>query len=276
MNTASQNYPGAAPSITPQDPGAAAGTASPADAYLSASAQALTAVVAAEMSKDAPVTPRDIAAAELRAGVVFDAARVEAVRTAAYEQAKAEDRAELAQAAEDREERGWVHSRWQAVGRLCEDRHPDDWLKVGEVLAVLEGRAPEMLPLTVRWDGTVAAPAGDGPGESTLVAGITARGGRAVLDHDQRLRLGERLLNQVHAAETCRTPGCGMADLDASDPSLYGWILLDVAGTEGGPRWWCTPQCVHAAVVAAAAELVADQAAGLEGGRGNVGGGGAL
>lgn len=178
--------------------------------YLTVSSQAVAAVVAAEMSKDKPVTPRDIAAAELDAGIIFDAERVEAVRAAAYEQAKAEDRAELAQ---DREARAWYHDRWSAVGRLCEDLHHDDVLKVGDVLAALDGRAPRTLPLTVWWDGTVTDPSGAGPGETILVAGVTARGGRAVLvlDQAESLRLGERLLSRVRPAESCWTPVPGPA-----------------------------------------------------------------
>ncbi|MCZ4609710.1 hypothetical protein O3S80_39280 [Streptomyces sp. Lzd4kr] len=228
--------------------------------------RAVAAVVAAEMSKDAPVTPRDIATAEVRAGIVFDPERIEAVRTAEREQARAEVRAELAHAAQDRAARDWYHDRWRAVGRLCEDRHLDDVLKVGEVLAAVDGRAPATLPLTVRWDGMVADPAGDGPGEATLVSGVTARGGHAVLvlDHDQRLRLGVHLLNQVHPAETCRTPGCGepqMSPDEARSPAMTGWIALEVAGAQGGgPRWWCTPLCAQAAMAAAGVELaIVDQ-----------------
>lgn len=188
--------------------------------YLTVSSQAVAAVVAAEMSKDKPVTPRDIAAAELDAGIIFDAERVEAVRAAAYEQAKAEDRAELAQ---DREARAWYHDRWSAVGRLCQDLHHDDVLKVGDVLAALDGRAPRTLPLTVRWDGTVADPAGDGPGETILVGGVTARGGRAVLVLDQAecLHLGERFLSQARPAESCWTPlssqAAGLDERDGAD-----------------------------------------------------------
>lgn len=226
--------------------------------------RAVAAVVAAEMSKDAPVTPRDIAAAEVVAGIVFDPERIEAVRTAEREQARAECRAELAQAVHDRETLAWFHARWRALGRLCEDHHLDDVLKVGEVLTALDDRAPATLPLTVRWDGTVADPAGDGPGESTLVAGVTARGGPAVLvlDQDQRLRLGGHLLNQVHPAEACCTPLCGTTSdqLAHSDPAVRGWVCLGVAGTEDGPRWWCGPACAQAAMTAAAAELADGEA----------------
>ncbi|MBD0837401.1 hypothetical protein [Streptomyces sp. TRM68416] len=224
--------------------------------------EAVAAVVAAEMAKDEPVTPRDIAAAELTAGVAFDAKRIEAVRTAEREQARAEFRAELVGASQDREALAWFHERCRAVGRLCDDRALDDTLRVGEVLAAVDGRTPAALPLTLTWDnGAVSDPAGDGPGEVTLVACTTARGGRAVLvlDDGERLRLGEHLLNHLQPAETCTTPGCGMAgeDLDASDPTVSGWILLDVAGTDSGPRWWCSPWCSSAALAAARAELAA-------------------
>lgn len=61
------------------------------------------------------------------------------------------------------------------------------------------------------------------------------------------------------AGEPCRTPGCGTTeDLDPSDPVAVGWIRLQVAGTGGGPRWYCNPWCVDAAIARAAAELAAE------------------
>jgi hypothetical protein len=54
----------------------------------------------------------------------------------------------------------------------------------------------------------------------------------------------------------CGTPGCGTdQDLDAGDPLVWGWIRMEVAGTEDGPRWYCNPWCVDAAIARAAAEL---------------------
>jgi hypothetical protein len=58
---------------------------------------------------------------------------------------------------------------------------------------------------------------------------------------------------------SCTTPGCGMADddLDLSDPTVWGWILLHVHGSLEPRRWLCSPWCVNAAMDAAAAELQA-------------------
>lgn len=61
----------------------------------------------------------------------------------------------------------------------------------------------------------------------------------------------------VPAGSACATPGCGTTDdLDPSDPAMWGWVRLEVAGTDGGPRWFCGAMCVGTAMVAAAAELV--------------------
>ncbi|MCM1976801.1 hypothetical protein [Streptomyces sp. G1] len=215
------------------------------------------------------MTPLDLAQAQHDRGILFDPERAQAIADAAREQALAECAADLAGARQDREALEWFHERCRAVGRLCDDRRPEDLLKVGEVLAAVDGRAPRALPLTIRWSGQVTGPAGDGPGETTLVGGTTARGGRAVLvlTEDERLRFGELLLSTVHTAEACTTPGCGMSgeDLDASDPTVSGWILVGVAGTETGPRWWCSPLCAQAAMAAAGAELAAaDRAAALD------------
>lgn len=57
-------------------------------------------------------------------------------------------------------------------------------------------------------------------------------------------------------AEQCATPGCGSTDdLDASDPALWGWIHMQVAGTDGPARWVCSAGCVGTVLSAAAAEL---------------------
>lgn len=187
----------------------------------------------------------------------YDARTVEDIAAEAGKQARAEVAAELTEAAHDRQTSEWFHDRCRAVARLCEDRNLDDRLTVGEVLAAVDGRAPTVLPLTVRWDDTVNGPAGDGPGATTLVGGITARGGKAVLvlDDEQRLALGGQLLATDRLTWACPTTGCGMTadELDGSGPPLFGWIRVRVAGVDGPPRWWCSPGCVHAALTAAAA-----------------------
>lgn len=62
----------------------------------------------------------------------------------------------------------------------------------------------------------------------------------------------------------CSTRGCGVpADaVDASDPTLWGWICVHVGGTDSPMRWVCSPSCAAAAITAGGAELAAqDQAA---------------
>ncbi|MFD9445478.1 hypothetical protein ACFWBR_42465 [Streptomyces sp. NPDC060006] len=190
---------------------------------------------------------------------LYDAPTVEAIAQSAVDQAQAETRAELTQAQQDRTALDWFHGRCRAVASLCDGRPLEDLLHVGQVLAALDGTQPTTMPLTMAWDGLIAGPSGDGPGEATFVACTTSRGGKAVLalDPEERVALGGQLLATLHTAEACGTGGCGCSaeDLDASDPQVWGFICVDVAGTEGGPRWWCSPSCAAAAMTAAAAEL---------------------
>ncbi|MCR3732222.1 hypothetical protein FHS35_009140 [Streptomyces umbrinus] len=199
----------------------------------------------------------------------YDGLTVEAMAQGAVDQAQAESRAESTQVQQDREALAWFHSRWKIAAKLWEGRPLEDLLCVGEVLAALDGQMPTTLPFTMTWDGQVSDPDGDGPGEATFVPCTTSRGGRAVLalDDDQRLQLGEKLLATLHTTETCHTPGCGTSaeDLDASDPSVAGWICVQVAGVDSPVRWWCTAWCANSAITAAGAELAAlDQAAAID------------
>jgi hypothetical protein len=130
-------------------------------------------------------------------------------------------------------------------------------VKVGDVLTALDNRAPTTLPLTLTWDGSVTDPAGDGPGEFTLIGCTTARGGRAVLalDDEQRQALASLLgLTVRDITAPCATPGCGTEhDLDASD--LFGWSRLEVASLGDGPRWYCSDMCVFDALARAGHDL---------------------
>jgi hypothetical protein len=221
--------------------------------------EAAAGVLGAAMAQGAG-TPQELAQAEHDAGLLFDPQRAQEIAAAAVEQFRTETRADMHQAREDRHSLDWFHSRYLAVGRLCAGRHPDYCLTVSEVLTAIDGKTDDT-PLRITWDGVVAPPAGDRPGEPTLVGCTTARGGSAVLalDDEQRVDLAVRLLAVVPPAEACATPGCGLADgdLDASDPTVWGWIRLDVAGAEDDPRWWCSPACATAAMAAAGAELAA-------------------
>jgi hypothetical protein len=228
--------------------------------------QAATGVITAAMTNGAG-TPQEWAQAEEDAGLLFDPQRAKDIAAAAEEAARADMRAELNTAREDRQSLDWFHSRYLAVGRLCAGRHDDHLLTVSEVLTAIDGKA-DGTPLGITWDGVVAPPAGDRPGDPTLVGCTAARGGSAVLalDDEQRADLAARLLATVHPAEACATPGCGLSveDLDTADPTVWGWICVDVAGTTAGARWWCSPACATAAMTAAGAELAAaDQLAAI-------------
>jgi hypothetical protein len=219
-------------------------------------------VIAAAMQHGA-VTPHEIAQAEHDAGLLFDPQLAQDLATAAAAQAHAEDRAALADAEHDREALAWLRTRWLAVGRLCEGRQDLDLIAVREILTAADGREPTGAPLAITWDGLVLGPSGDTARENTLVPCTTARGGTAalVLTDTERLQLGHQLLAVGQAqASVCSTPGCGCPSdqVDASDPRAAGWICLEVAGTGDGPRWWCSPACMTAALAAAQAAELAD------------------
>ncbi|TQE35444.1 hypothetical protein [Streptomyces ipomoeae] len=226
--------------------------------------RAATGVIAAAMEHGA-ITPAAIAQAEQDAGILFDPKRAEEIASAARAQALAEVDAELRQAREAVATLHWFHERWRAVQRLTYGRPGTDLMLVSEILAATDPDRTAGAPHVLTWDGLVLGPSGDTEGENTLVPCTTEYGAQAVLvlNDERRLQLGERLLT-VHPAEACYTPGCGTHadDLDDSDPSVWGWIRIDVAGTKQGARWWCGPWCANAAITAAAAELAAaDQAA---------------
>lgn len=230
--------------------------------------RAATGVITAAM-KRGHTTPAEIAAAEEDAGLLFHPQAAQDIADAARDQALAEVDAELRQAREALATRDWFHERWVALQRLTYGRPDTDLMLVREILAATDPGRTTAAPHSLIWDGLVSGPSGDAEGERTLVPLTTEHGLQAllVLTDEQRLDLGGQLLATVHTAEACATPGCGLAadDLDASDPSVWGWVCVDVAGTEGGPRWWCNPLCVNAALAAARAELAAaDQAAAVD------------
>lgn len=72
------------------------------------------------------------------------------------------------------------------------------------------------------------------------------------------------MVDLCSACVDCGTPGCGLDadDVDESDPALWGWTLVQVAGTDGPARWMCSPPCAARAIHAAGEELAAaDRAA---------------
>lgn len=118
---------------------------------------------------------------------------------------------------------------------------------------------PAGAPLNLTWDRSAEIPAGTDPVKRVTVNCVSSYGGRAalVVEGDDRLALASLLdaeVRDIHAP--CHRDGCGTVDdYDASDPAMFGWARVDVAGVEGGPRWYCTPQCVSAALARAGEEL---------------------
>ncbi|WP_329597792.1 hypothetical protein OIE43_18965 [Streptomyces pseudovenezuelae] len=242
-------------------PAPAGPAAQEAPASTSSVQQLATGVIRAAMAGGA-ATAEDIAQAEASAGILFDPQTAAAIASDAYEQARAEDRAELALAEQDRETLNWLRQRWRAIGQLCEGRPDTDLLMVREVLAAADGTPPTGAPLAITWDGLVMGPSGDTDGENTLVPCTTARGGSAalVLPQTQREALASLLGLQVREANApCPTDGCGTVDdYDASDPNLFGWSRLEIASLGDSPRWYCSDTCVVAALARAGHELRED------------------
>jgi hypothetical protein len=224
-------------------------------------------VIRAEM-KQGHMSPLEIAAGQESAGLLFDPQRAEQIATAAREQGAAESRAEI----EDLRERlgSMEHFKAQLDGvrSVLAGRPHHDMMSVSEILAAADGKNPrEDVPLLLTWDHSIDVPYG-GTGEARVRC-TTGLGASAVLTLD----LGERLalasvldaeVRDIHAK--CPAAGCGtQEDLDESDPALWGWSRLQVAGNEGPARWYCSPVCVSDAMARAGAELAAaDRAADAE------------
>ncbi|MFH9011197.1 hypothetical protein ACH4C6_07455 [Streptomyces sp. NPDC017943] len=238
--------------------------------------EAAAAVLQKTMEREGGATGAELAEAERAAGILFDPARIEAVESAAREQAYAEAavdfegvRAELQEARTQLAQLAGDHRRLQAVMRLCEGHRGDDLLLVSTVAVAAEcgTTALDGLPMTLTWDRTADVLRSAVDVRRVTVHCQSSYGGRAdlILRGEDRTALASLLDPQVVADNhaTCSTDRCGTADdWDASDPDVFGWICIEVAGIDGGPRWYCTPQCVSSALVEAGRELAAieDQA----------------
>jgi hypothetical protein len=122
---------------------------------------------------------------------------------------------------------------------------------------------PNGAPLNLTWNRSATTPEATDPVKRVAVECLSSYGGRAnlVVEGNDRLALASlldmELVRDIHAP--CpHSPQCGTGeDLDPSDPALFGWTRVEVAGIEGGPRWYCTPPCVSAALARAGEELAA-------------------
>lgn len=119
------------------------------------------------------------------------------------------------------------------------------------------------------WEQRVTLYPGVVDGTPAEVPMRTAAGVPAVvgLTDTERRRLGGMLTLQAPAAAPCRTPRCGITDaeLRESIPELgvarYGWISVQVHGTDAPPAWYCSPWCAGEAIRRGGEQLAAADAA---------------
>lgn len=226
---------------------------------------AAAAVIDATMRANDGASGEQLAEAERQAGILFDAASVDAAVSAARAQAQAEADAELAELRGQLAAMAGAYRQRQAVLRLCEGRKGDDLLLVSAVAVAAEcgTTALDDLPMTLTWTRSADVPADRDLAKRVTVHCESSFGGRAnlVVDGDDRRALASmldaELVRDIH--DPCpHAKHCGTAEeLDPSDPALFGWARLEVAGIDGGPRWYCSAGCIFKAVARAGEELAA-------------------
>ncbi|MEV6119877.1 hypothetical protein AB0M23_05025 [Streptomyces sp. NPDC052077] len=213
-------------------------------------------------------TPPEIQPGPLRTALpdlVHLSASDAAVRASAA-QAGAEAAAEISELRHQLAVMAGSRRQRDAVLRLCEGRRGDDLLLVSAVAAAAEcgTTALDGFPMALTWTRTAAVPTVDAGTGRAVVHCATPYGGRAdlVVEDVERQALAAALDTPVPGGAPCpHAAGCGTtADLDGSDPVLFGWSRLDVAGSGDGPRWYCSPACVSRALARAGAELAAADA----------------
>ncbi|MET7982556.1 hypothetical protein [Streptomyces sp. NPDC005281] len=252
--TASSQNPGAMPPLSLTGTLVAA-------APMSLETAAAAAVLDAVLKADGSATGEDLAQAERTAGILFDAASVEAAVSAAVEQTRAECRAETADLREQLAVMAGSRRQVAAVMRLCEGRRGDELLLVAAVAVAAEAgiTATDGLPMTLTWNRHAGLPAEADTAKAVTLQCTSVYGGRAdlVVTGDDRPALANLLDGEARVVdEPCKQTLCGTPeDLDASDPALFGWTRIEVAGVEGEPRWYCSAYCVTNALAEAAEEL---------------------
>lgn len=245
--------PAGSPATTPED-----ATDAPAPVT---TLQAAAAVLDATRAETEGATSQELAAAEERAGILFDAASIEDAADAAREQARAEYAAELTEVHGQLALMAGARRQVDAVLRLCEGRRGDDLLLVAAVATAAEAgtTALDGLPMKLTWKRSARVPDAHDAHKQVVIECTSSYGGLAdlVVEGDDRLALASLVDAEVRDVNAqCPTDGCGTVDdYDVSDPALFGWARLEVAGVEGGPRWYCTPMCVSNALARAGGEL---------------------
>ncbi|MFJ9377755.1 hypothetical protein [Streptomyces sp. NPDC101455] len=224
-------------------------------------------VLDAVRAQNADATSLELAAAEARAGILFDAAHVQEAVGAAVAQAHTETQAELAELHTQLAMLAGAHRRVRAVLRLCEGRRGDDLVLVSAVAVAAEcgTTALDGLPMTLSWTRSAQVPDAHTTRKVAIVECTSSYGGRAdlVLVGDERQALVGLLTTEVRDIHAkCLTLNCGTGDdLDATNPFLFGWSRLQVAALGDGPRWYCSDMCVFDALARAGHELAAEDRA---------------
>ena len=216
-------------------------------------------------ARDRGDSPRLEAMSLRSSGILFDPQTAADIAAAAAQQAHADDQAELDERGRKLAGMAGAQRQRDAVARLLEGRPAGDFLSAAEVARAVEYGTTSLdaYPMTLTWKTTygVGIP---GPSDTATRAVVRCRSshGQAadlVVEGDDRQALAGLLdaeVSDIH--RPCPTDGCGTVDdYDASDPELFGWARLEVAGVEGGPRWYCSALCIHAAMARAGEELAA-------------------
>lgn len=228
--------------------------------------RAAVGVITAVM-EDGTATARDIAVAEESAGILVDPGLAQELMKSAREQARAEMAAELTavrdeldQARETIATQQHFKTRLDGIRAVLAGRPDSDLMFVREILAAADGGPASVAPMTLTWSGTVDVPTADADPQRAIVDCVTPYGGRAalVVQGAERLALAsliESEVRDVHAE--CNTVGCGAQAMpqDEVDASVWGWSILQVAGTSEPGRWYCSSMCVVDALARAGAEL---------------------
>lgn len=216
-------------------------------------------------ARDRGDSPREEALSISGTGILFDPQAAADIAAAAAEQAHADDQAEIDERGRELAAMAGAQRQRDAVARLLEGRPITDFLPAAEVARAVEygSTCLDAYPMTLTWTARYGVDI-PGPSDTATRAVVRCRSshGQAadlVVEGDDRQALASLLdaeIRDVHAP--CPTDGCGTVDdYDASDPALFGWARLEVAGVEGGPRWYCSAMCVSAALAQAGEELAA-------------------
>ncbi|MFF0597879.1 hypothetical protein [Streptomyces antibioticus] len=112
-------------------------------------------------------------------------------------------------------------------------------------------------------------------GETPVVVRVVTLASRVRELRNTFAALAERAQQRAADAETTRDAdapcphdaACG-SDHDLDEADMFGWFRLTVGGLDDGPRWYCSPGCVNAAMQRAGQDLaLADQAAAVDPGQ---------